>query len=150
MQKELLAEMLAQNKMTCSYAFENITEDNSSFRVNEQAASIGFIYRHVGESMNLFGLFFGIQTDIQNTTMGQQDTGKPFDLTSSQKLVEQGYNMLGTLISVTPEQAWLETIETPFFGSVTRARLFSHVLFHNSHHAGQISLTLSRAQAIRN
>lgn len=147
MQKEFLEEMLVQNKMTCSYAFNNITEENSRLRVNEQAASIGFIYRHIGETMNLFGHFFGIQTDIQNTTMGQQDTGKPFDLADSQKLVEQGFNMLSTLIRETPGQAWLEAVETPFFGSVSRVRLFSHVLFHNSHHAGQISLTLSRAQA---
>jgi len=147
MQKALLVEMLAQNKMTCSYAFENVTEENSCLRVNDKAASIGFIYRHIGESMNLFGLFFGIQTDIRNTTMGQQDTGEPIDLADTQHLIERGYNMLKTLIEETPKQAWLEEIETPFFGSVSRVRLFSHILFHNSHHAGQISLTLSRAHA---
>jgi len=146
MQRKVLLEMLAQNKTTCSFAFESITDENSGRRVNDQSASVGFIYRHIGEQMNLFGLFFGIPSDIQNTTMGQQDAGQHFELTTSRILVERGYDMLKRLIEDTPDQAWLDTIETPFFGTVTRARLFSHVLFHNSHHAGQISLTLSRAQ----
>jgi uncharacterized damage-inducible protein DinB len=146
MRREILLEMLAQNKLTCSYSFERITEDNSGYRVNEQAASIGFIYRHIGETMNLFGQFFGIPTDTQNTTMGQQDVGQHFELSTSRILVEKGYDMLMRLIEDTAETVWLDTIETPFFGTVSRARLFSHVLFHNSHHAGQISLTLSRGQ----
>jgi uncharacterized damage-inducible protein DinB len=45
---------------------------------------------------------------------------------------------------LTPDEEWLGLIDTPFFGKVTRLRLFSHVLFHNSHHCGQISLTLSK------
>jgi hypothetical protein len=146
MQRDVLLEMLAQNKTTCSFAFEGITDENSGHRVNDQSASAGFIYRHIGEQMNLFGLFFGVPTDIQNTTMGQQDEGQHFDLTTSHRLVERGYDMLTKLIEDTPDPVWLETIETPFFGTVTRARLFSHVLFHNSHHAGQISLTLSRGK----
>ena len=48
---------------------------------------------------------------------------------------------------VNPDGAWLEQIETPFFGPVTRVRLLSHVLFHTAHHAGQIALTLSRPGA---
>jgi len=146
MQKDILLEMLVQNQVTCSYAFEMITDANSALRVNEQAASVGFIYRHIGEAMNLFSLFFGIPSDVQNTTMGQPDRGQHFDLTASRRLVEQGYAMLRRLIEDTPDGAWLEMVETPFFGRVSRARLFSHVLFHTSHHAGQISLTLSRGQ----
>jgi uncharacterized damage-inducible protein DinB len=144
MQKELLREMLAQNKMTCSYAFGGITEENSRFRLNEKAASIGFIYRHIGETMNLFGFFFGVPSEIPNTTMGNQDDGQSFDLALSQEYVEKGYEMLNGLIENTAETAWLDPIDTPFFGTVSRMRLFSHVLFHNAHHAGQISLTLSK------
>lgn len=147
MQKEVLLEMLAQNKVTCSYAFNSITDANLGHRLNEQSASVGFIYRHIGETMNLFGLFFGVHTEVQNTTMGQEDLGQHFDLTASQRLIEQGYEMLKRLIEDTSDGAWLETIETPFFGKVTRARLFSHVLFHNSHHAGQLALALSKGQA---
>ena len=147
MRKEVLLEMLAQNRLTCSFAFERITDQNSGCRVNQQAASVGFIYRHIGETMNLFGQFFGIPTDIQNTTMGQQDEGQHVELSTSRLLVEKGYDMLEKLIEDSAETVWLDPIETPFFGTVSRARLFSHVLFHNSHHAGQISLTLSRGQS---
>ncbi len=147
MQKEILREMLAQNRTTCSYAFDSITNENSGHRVTEQSASVGFIYRHIGETMNLFGLFLGIQTDVQNTTIGQQDVGRDFDLDTSRLLVERGYEMLEKLINNTSDSAWLDPIETPFFGTVSRARLFSHVLFHTSSHAGQIGLTLSRGQA---
>jgi uncharacterized damage-inducible protein DinB len=144
MEKEILEEMLAQNRKSCSYAFESITEESSSRRVNRHAASIGFIYRHIGESMSLFGLFFGRQTDVENTTMGKQDEGQHFDLETSHRLVESGYAMLAALVDETPEEAWLDPIETPFFGTVTRVRLFAHVLYHTAHHAGQISLSLAR------
>lgn len=146
MQKELLLEILAQNRATCSYAFDGITNENSGYRVNEQAASVGFIYRHIGETINLFGSFFGIQTNIQNTTMGQQDVGQSFDLNTSRLFVAEGYEMLKKLIEDCADSSWLEPIETPFFGTVSRMRLFSHVLFHNSHHSGQISLTLSKGR----
>lgn len=147
MQKELLLEMLAQNKTSCSYAFDIMTDENSGYRLNEKSASAGFVYRHLGETMNLFGLFFGVQTDIQNTTMGQQDTGQNFDLKTSRLYVEKGYEMLENIIRNTSDIAWLETIETPFFGTISRMRLLSHILFHNSYHAGQISLTLSKPQS---
>lgn len=147
MQKEILLQMLAQNRLTCSYAFDRITDENSGYRVTEQAASVGFIYRHIGETMNLFGLFLGIPTDVQNTTMGQEDVGQHFDLETSRLLVEKGYDMLEELVANTADAAWLDPVETPFFGTISRVRLFSHVLYHTSSHAGQISLTLSRGQA---
>ncbi|MBL8166511.1 MAG: DinB family protein [Acidobacteria bacterium] len=146
MQKELLLEMLAQNKLTCSYAFDRITDENSALRLNRQTASIGFIYRHIGETMNLFGFFFGIPTDVQNSTMEQQDIGQQFDLEISHQYVAQGYAMLKTLVADSPDSAWLDPVHTPFFGTVSKMRLFSHVLFHTSHHAGQISLTLAKGQ----
>lgn len=144
MQKELLAEMLVQNQLTNSFAFEKITNENLHKRLNEQVASVGFIYRHIGETMNLFGYFFGIPSVVPNTTMGQQDTGQDFDLETSSMYIEKGYKMLKKLVEETTDEDWLTKIETPFFGKVSKVRLFSHVLFHNSHHAGQISLTLSK------
>lgn len=144
MQKELLAEMLVQNQLTNSFAFEKITNENLHKRLNEQVASVGFIYRHIGETMNLFGYFFGIPSEVPNTTMGQQDTDQDFDLETSQIYVAKGYEMLKKLVEETTDEDWLTQIDTPFFGKVSKVRLFSHVLFHNSHHAGQISLTLSK------
>lgn len=146
MQKQVFLDMLAQNQTTCSYAFEQITPQNATFRLNLETASIGFIYRHTGEMMNLFGLFFGLPVTVQNTTMGQTDIGQGQDIELSQRLVEGGYQMFQTYIEMTPDDAWQDLIETPFFGAVSRTKLFGHVLFHTAHHAGQISLTLSRGQ----
>lgn len=144
MDNDILQEMLAQNQTSCGFAFSKLTSENAAFRLNPQSASAGFIYRHVGETMNLFGFFFGTPTEVQNTTMGQTDTGKTYDLAESHRLVRKGYAMLQALVENTPNEAWLDPIDTPFFGTVSRVRLFSHVLFHNAHHAGQISLTLAR------
>ncbi|HVS92932.1 MAG TPA: DinB family protein [Mucilaginibacter sp.] len=144
MEKEFLQNILEQNKMTSSFSFNRITTDNADLRLNRQAASIGFIYRHVGETMNLFTTFFGLATDVQNTTMGATDTGQGKNIDESRQMVAKGYELLERLIKNTPEDDWLSIIDTPFFGKVTRLRLFSHVLFHTSHHAGQISLTLSK------
>lgn len=146
MEKAILRNILEQNKMTSYYSFDSISNENADLRMNKKAASIGFIYRHLGETMNLFTGFFGITTGVEDTTMGRTDTGQGRDITKSRQLVAQGYNLLEQLIDKTPESEWLSKIDTPFFGKVTRVRLFSHILFHNSHHAGQISLTLSKGE----
>jgi uncharacterized damage-inducible protein DinB len=146
MQNKLLQEMIAQNRMTSSYSFNKITNQNKGYRLNANTASVGFIYRHIAELMNIFGHFFGVPTDTQNTTMGQGDSGQGFDIEISKQYIDKGYQMLENLVRDTKEEDWLMTIDTPFFGTVSRMRLFSHVLFHNSHHAGQIALTLSKGQ----
>ena len=144
MEEAFLQNILEQNKMTSSYSFNRVSNENADFRLNKQAASIGFIYRHIGETMNLFTTFFGLKTDVQNTTMGRTDTGQGKNVEQSNQLVKTGYDLLAQIIETTPEEDWLDMIDTPFFGKVTRLRLFSHILFHTSHHAGQISLTLSK------
>lgn len=145
-QKELLQEMLLQNMITNAYALDRVTNENKSYRLNSKTASIGFIYRHIGETMNLLGCFLGVPSDIQNTTMGQQDIGQDFDIETSKLYIDMGYKMLENLIENSKDEDWLLTTNTPFFGTVSRIRLLSHILFHNSHHAGQISLTLSKRQ----
>ena len=144
MQKGVLLEIVKQNQFTSHFSFDKITEENASLRLNGKTASIGFIYRHIGETINLFGQFFGIPTDVKNTTMGQIDKGEHYDVGHSRELIERGYQMLRDLVENSTEEDWLKPVDTPFFGTVSRARLFAHVLFHNSHHAGQISLTLSK------
>src|SRR6185503_3370176 len=148
MEKILLQNILEQNKMTSSYSLNRITNENAGLRLNKQAASIGFIYRHIGETMHLFTTFLGLKTDVQNTTMGCTDTGQGADAEESRRLVTKDHELLAGIINTTPEADWLTLIDTPFFGKVTRVRLFSHVLFHTSHHAGQIALTLSRGERL--
>ena len=144
MQKEILFGMVNQNLMTCSYALDRVTDENKDRRLNEKTASIGFIFRHIGETINMFGHFFGIQTEVQNTTIGQIDTGKDYEIETSRTLIETGFGMLKKLVEETPDSDWLDQIDTPFFGTVSKARLFSHILYHNSHHCGQISMTLEK------
>jgi uncharacterized damage-inducible protein DinB len=144
MQKEILLEILKQNEFTNHFSFDRVSEENASLRLNDKTASIGFIYRHIGETMNLFGQFFGVPTDVVNTTIGGTDSGQRFAVEDSRRLISKGYGVLKEIVENSADEDWLKPVDTPFFGTVTRIRLFVHVLFHNSHHAGQISMTLAK------
>jgi uncharacterized damage-inducible protein DinB len=147
MEQEIFKDLLIQNQTSCSFAFNEINDENIGYRLNEQAASVGFIYRHVGETMNMFGYFFGVPVEVQNTTMGKSDEGQGKNLEDSRQLVEKGYTLLQNIIDNIPNGGWLEPVETPFFGTVSKGRLFAHILYHNSYHAGQIGLTLKRGKS---
>jgi uncharacterized damage-inducible protein DinB len=144
MEKEIFKDLLVQNRLSCSYAFTKVNQENVSKTLNENTASVGFIYRHVGETMLQFGYFFGLPSKIQNTTLGKQDEGQGKNFEESKKLMEQGFKLLEEIIESTPSSGWSEIVETPFFGAVSKTRLFSHILYHNSYHAGQIALALKR------
>src|SRR5215469_1123141 len=104
MQKEFLQGLLEQNQLTCSFSFNKVSNGNADFRLNKQTASIGFIYRHVGETMHLFAVFFGQKTDVQNTTMGRSDTGQGKNVEESSRLISEGYNALKEIIETSPEE----------------------------------------------
>ncbi len=144
MQKQLLREILSQNQLSCSFAFQKINNETVSLRLNPSAASVGFMYRHIGETMNLFGFFFGLPSTVTNTTMGEKDENKSYNLEESHRMVQKGFKMLEKLIEKSTDSSWNDEIDTPFFGKVSKIKLFSHVLFHNSHHAGQIALTIAK------
>jgi hypothetical protein len=144
MQKEILLEILKQNQLTSHFSLDRVSEENASLRLNGKTSSIGFIYRHIGETMNLFGAQLGFPTDVKNTTIGQTDTGQGVDVEFSRQLISRGYGVLKDLVENSADEDWLKPVDTPFFGTVTRIRLFGHTLFHTSNHAGQISLTLAR------
>jgi uncharacterized damage-inducible protein DinB len=146
MQKTILSEILEQNRFTSHFSLDRVSDENASFRLNDKAASIGFIYRHIGETMNLFGQLLGTPTDVINTTIGKTDDGQRFDVEYSRQLISRGYSVLNKLVENSADEDWLKPVDTPFFGTVTRIRLFSHVLFHTSHHAGQISMTLAKGK----
>ena len=146
MQKEVLLDILKQNEFTSHFSLDRVTNENASLKLNDTTASIGFIYRHIGETMNLFAALLGTPTDVKNTTMGQTDNGQGADVEYSRQLISKGYGALRDLIVNSTEEDWLKPVDTPFFGTVTRIRLFAHALFHTSNHAGQISLTLARGK----
>lgn len=146
MQKEILLQLLNQNKMDCSHFCQNINVENMEFRLTEQTASVGFIYRHIGETTNLIGEFFGYKTDVEGTTLGQKDTGIHYDLETSRAYFENGYKTLKELVVNTADKEWLEEINTTWFGKISRIKLFSLLLFHNSHHCGQLSSALLKGK----
>lgn len=136
--------LIYQNKFTCHFSFEKINPENASWRLTPEAASIGFIYRHIGETQLLLGTFLGEAAAVPNTTMGFSDTGQGADLEASRRLVEAGYEMLHNLVDRHTSDWWLEPVETPFFGKVERLRMLGHILNHNAYHSGQIALSLAR------
>lgn len=144
--QELLTLMVDQNQFTCGYSFNRVSPQNQAWKLNPETASVGFIYRHSGEIMLLLGTFLGETTDAENTTMGFGDTGQGTDTGKAAALVNRGYEMLYRLADSHEEDWWHERISTPFFGEIERIKMFAHILNHNSHHAGQISLTLARHQ----
>ncbi|MEY3559593.1 MAG: hypothetical protein RIS12_25, partial [Bacteroidota bacterium] len=44
MEKEIFSDLLAQNRLSCSYAFNKVGPENVSMTLNENTASVGFIY----------------------------------------------------------------------------------------------------------
>lgn len=145
MEKQIFKDLLVQNQLSCSFAFNEINDKNVSLRLNASASSVGFIYRHIAETMLMFGYFFGMPSEVGNNTMGQQDIGQGANVEETKTILDKGFTMLAQLIEDTPADGWYEMIDTPFFGPVSKARLFAHILYHNSYHAGQIGLTLKRA-----
>jgi uncharacterized damage-inducible protein DinB len=141
---EIFKDLLAQNIISCGFSLNMVNSENVSKSLNENTASVGFIYRHIGETMLMFGYFFGKQSDIQNTTMGKQDEGQGQDYEESKRLIEQGFKLLDEIVESTPISEWSEIVQTPFFGAVSKVRLFSHILYHNSYHSGQIALAIKR------
>lgn len=150
MQKEILVQLLEQNRKDCSHFCKNINAQNTDNRLTSETASVGFIYRHIGETMNLIGQFFGYETDVIGTTIGQKDTGNQYDLETSRLYFENGYKTLEKLVSSTSDAAWLEEINTTWFGDVSRIKLFSILLFHNSHHCGQIASAVLNGKSSKN
>jgi uncharacterized damage-inducible protein DinB len=144
MGKEIFRDLLAQNILSCSYSLNLVNSENISKSLNENTSSVGFIYRHIGETMLMFGYFFGKPSEVQNTTLGKQDVGQGYNYEESKKLIDDVFKMLEDIIETTPTSGWSDIIETPFFGAVSKARLFSHILYHNSYHTGQIALAIKR------
>jgi hypothetical protein len=146
MYKTILLQQLEQSKKDCTRLFSKINTENASFRLTEKTASVGFIYRHIGEALVLLAQSFGHKTDVAGTTMGQPDTGKEYDLKTSQEIVEQGYGALEKLVNTASEKDWLEEIDNAWFGRISRIKLYSITIFHNSYHSGQIASALIKGK----
>lgn len=146
MQKQILLQMVEQSRINCFNILDNINTDNADFRLTEQTASAGFIYRHIGEATNLMAQFYGYETGVEGTTMGQTDSGKDYGLEKSRMLVKEGYATLEKLVNETSDEEWLEKIDTSWFGKLSRIKLLTVTLSHNSHHCGQIASAIAKGK----
>jgi uncharacterized damage-inducible protein DinB len=72
------------------------------------------------------------------------DEGQGVNIDESRMLVDSGFRLLESIIESSSEDSWLDNVDTPFFGTVSRVRVFSHIMFHNSYHLGQIGLSLRK------
>jgi len=45
-----------------------------------------------------------------------------------------------------PDKDWIEEIDTTWFGKISRIKLLSILLFHNSRHCGQISSAILKGK----
>ena len=115
---EIFRDLLAQNILSCSFSLNLVSNENISKSLNKNTSSVGFIYRHIGETMLMFGYFFGKPSEVQNTTLGKQDEGQGNDFEESKKLIDEGFKMLEEIIETTPNSGWSDIVETPFFGPV--------------------------------
>lgn len=146
MQEQILLQMVEQSRKDCFKILNEINAYNADFRLTKQTASVGFIYRHIGEAINLMAQFFGYKTDVDGTTMGQTDTGKDYDLETSRNLVEEGYTTLEKLVNETSDNEWVEKVDTSWFGKLSRINLLAITLYHNSHHCGQIASAIVKGR----
>lgn len=146
MQKQIMLQLLEQSKSDCLRILNQVNSENAAYRLCEKTASVGFIYRHVGESIHFLAQCFGFPEDVEGTTMGQTDTGENYDLETSGHIFVQGYSKLEKLVNNTTENEWLEEVVTTWFGKTSRIKLFSILLFHNSHHCGQIASAIVKGQ----
>jgi len=114
MQKEILLEILKQNQFTSHFSLDRVSEENASLRLNGKTASIGFIYRHIGETMNLFAALLGFPTDVKNTMIGQTDTGLGVDVEFSRQLISKGIRVLKDLVENSADEDSLKPVDTFF------------------------------------
>jgi uncharacterized damage-inducible protein DinB len=142
--KAILTEILAQCRSNCYRVYDKLTPENALLKLNDSTASIGFIFRHTGETMHMLCTFLGYETQVKNSTMSFVDEGQGVNIDESRMLVDSGFRLLESIIESSSEDSWLENVDTPFFGTVSRVRVFSHIMFHNSYHLGQIGLSLRK------
>jgi hypothetical protein len=132
MQKGVPLEIVKQNQFTSHFSFSRVNEETANLRLNDGTASVAFIYRHIGETLNLFGQLLGVPSDVQNKTIGQADNGQHQDIGYSRELIERGYRVLLDLVENSTDEDWLKPVDTPFFwhrfqGAVICSRALSHL-----------------------
>ena len=148
MENSFLSSFIEQNKKDCLSIIDKIDEYNAGFRLSKNTSSAGYLIRHIGEVTNGIAVILGYKNQITYLTINKIDSGEKYNIETSKLLFNSGYLYLAQLIESSKTNFWNEEIQTTWFGNISRVRVLSILLFHNSHHCGQISTTIKKGSLI--
>lgn len=122
---------------------DSIEESDLTKRLHPDAASIGWLLRHIAEVELLFAKnVFERELNVKAQTIGSiaKDRAQFNELKPLLDLIEKAGEELGLAISDIDD--WEEKVSTAEFGTVTKAEALGRITTHTAYHAGQIGLAL--------
>jgi len=122
---------------------DSIDEADLLKRVHPDAASAGWLLRHIAEVELLFAKnVFGKELNLKAQTIGPmgKDRGRFNELKPLLELIEEAGKHLGEAIENIDD--WQEEVTTAEFGTVTKSEALGRISTHTAYHAGQLALTV--------
>lgn len=131
-------------------ALAQLTDDNRHKRLSPESASAGFMLQHLAESIfPILHHTLGAPMPeglVLRTTRGTKDEGQAGDPAYIQALIEMAYNHAEQALATLTDAQLDETVETKFWGTLTRAEVFGLIMYHNAYHIGQAMLAIKRGR----
>ncbi|MDZ7773489.1 MAG: DinB family protein [Balneolaceae bacterium] len=121
----------------------SIDESDLAKRLHPDAASVGWLLRHIAEVELLFAKnVFGRELEVKAQTIGSiaKDRGQFKELNPLLGLIDKAGEELGKAISEIED--WKEEVTTAEFGTVAKAEALGRIATHTAYHAGQMALAL--------
>jgi hypothetical protein len=146
--QSVLIPMFEMNVVKVNGLLARMTDENSRFHIHALAGSAGFYMRHIAEAQIMLSqMFFGTTTGLPYgkpfTLRVPNDDGRTYDLAETHELMKVGQDLLANVIKTMSDEAW-HTPKTTIFGERTPLQGMALILNHNSHHCGQIELTIKK------
>ncbi len=131
-------------------AVAQLTDENRHRRLNPESASAGFMLQHLAESIYPI-LHHTVGTPmpedvILRTTRGTKDEGQAGDAAYIQGLISKAYAHAEAVLKSLSDEQLGTSVDTKFWGTLTRAEVFGLIMYHNAYHIGQAMLTIKRGQ----
>ncbi len=142
-----IIEFINGNQKKINALMNKLTPENSIFRISPESATAGFYMRHIGEAMHsLSNMGFQTGMSFQPQTLRQPaDPGHALDLAETKQYVDSGFDLLRKVVNERPISE-IDTVFSSPFGDQTLLSFIAFTLNHNSHHAGQIELTIKKGK----
>ena len=122
---------------------DSIEESDLVKRLHPEAASAGWLLRHIAEVELLFAKnVFNRELNVKAQTIGSiaKDHGQFNEIAPLTDLLTQAEEELGGAIKNTGD--WESNVTTAEFGTVTKAEALARIMTHTAYHAGQVSLAV--------